>query len=551
MKRLTILLTALLTAALCAAPALAANRVETLTTDVALRADGSAHVTQVFSADTAEGTEFYVDRMDSGCLTYSRFAVSDENGPYAVLPDGRWDIDASFDEKAGKCGLLEIDGGVELCWGITEYGRHDYTVSYDIGGLAGAYSDADGFNYRFIDPDQSIFPTSASVTVRMEDGTPLTDETCDIWAFGFDGQIQFEDGVIRAWTETPLEGSRYMTVMVRLEKGCLLPERQETGAFQTVVDTALQGSDYDTEEEPITATDVLWMVGSLAAVIGIVLGISRLVKARKKAREKKRLNSVDYFRDLPNGGDLNASYALGSGLGLCTPEHYMAARLLRLVTLGSLEPEADGQDRISLRLLREPHGGDAYDEAFYTFLESAAGGDSVLQERELERFCEDSRRGKALNELLTSCEREGRLTLFRGGSLRSKRCKKAKDLTAEGQRQWRELLGLKRYLLDFSLLAERTVSETVLWQEYMVYAALLGIAEQVLEQVRTLYPQQLSQVERYQRYLHGTNQYNHYLYAAVARQRQAAQAARSGGSGGFASLGGGGGFSGGGSVGTR
>ena len=86
------------------------------------------------------------------------------------------------------------------------------------------------------------------------------------------------------------------------------------------------------------------------------------------------------------------------------------------------------------------------------------------------------------------------------------------------------------------------MSETVLWQEYMVYAALLGIAEQVLEQVRTLYPQQLSQVERYQRYLHGTNQYNHYLYAAVARQRQAAQAARSGGSGGFASLGGGGGF---------
>ena len=140
MKRLTILLTALLTAALCAAPALAANRVETLTTDVALRADGSAHVTQVFSADTAEGTEFYMDRMDNGCLTYSRFAVSDENGPYAVLPDGQWDIDASFDEKAGKCGLLEIDGGVELCWGITEYGRHDYTVSYDIGGLAGAYS---------------------------------------------------------------------------------------------------------------------------------------------------------------------------------------------------------------------------------------------------------------------------------------------------------------------------------------------------------------------------------------------------------------------------
>ena len=121
----------------------------------------------------------------------------------------------------------------------------------------------------------------------------------------------------------------------------------------------------------------------------------------------------------------------------------------------------------------------------------------------------------------------------------------------EQEEQRDELLGLKRYLLDFSLLAERTVSETVLWQEYRVYAVLLGIAEQVLEQVRTLYPRQLSQVERYQRCLRGTNRYNHYLYAAVARQRQAAQVARSGGSGGFASLGGGGGFSGGGSVGTR
>ena len=95
------------------------------------------------------------------------------------------------------------------------------------------------------------------------------------------------------------------------------------------------------------------------------------------------------------------------------------------------------------------------------------------------------------------------------------------------------------------------MSETVLWQEYMVYAALLGIAEQVLEQVRTLYPRQLSQVDQYQRCLRGTNRYNHYLYAAVVRQRQAAQAARSGGSGGSASFGGGGGFSGGGSMGTR
>ena len=55
-----------------------------LTTDVALEQDGSAHVTQIFSANTDEGTEFYMDRLTSGGLTYANFAVSDENGPYVT-----------------------------------------------------------------------------------------------------------------------------------------------------------------------------------------------------------------------------------------------------------------------------------------------------------------------------------------------------------------------------------------------------------------------------------------------------------------------------------
>ena len=35
----------------------------------------------------------------------------------------------------------------------------------------------------------SFFPTDVTLTIRNQDGTPLTDEICDIWAFGFDGQI--------------------------------------------------------------------------------------------------------------------------------------------------------------------------------------------------------------------------------------------------------------------------------------------------------------------------------------------------------------------------
>ena len=544
----------LLTVGLCAVPAGAANQVERLSTDVALEQDGSAHVTQVFAAQTDEGTEFYMDRLTSGGLTYANFAVADENGPYVLTADDRWDVDASFTEKAGRCGLVNIDGGVELCWGITDYGTHTYTVSYDIGGLAGGYSDADGLLYRFIDPDQSVFPTNADLIIRMADGTPLTQDNCGIWAFGFEGQIQFEDGVIHAWTDSPLEGSQYLTVMTQLQSGLLQPQRVEEGSFQTVKDAAFQGSDYtEAADEPLTAMDIVWMVVSLAAICGGIFGIFALLRARKRAKAKKQLAKIDYFRDAPNGGDLNVSYALGLGLKVCTDESYLAARVLRLVTLGSLEPELEPgkKNRASMRFVREPHNSDPFDEALYTFLQAAAGADGVLRDSELEDFCYDDRHAKTLSDMLESSGHQGELTLSRTGCLKGNKCRRAKDLPPRGQQQRNELLGLKRYLLDFSLLAERDVKETFLWQEYMVYAALLGVAKQVMEQLRQLYPGQLAQVEQYQRYLQSTAHWNAYLAGAVERRRQETQAVRFGGGGGIASLGGGGGASGGGGIGTR
>ena len=544
----------LLTVGLCAVPAGAANQVERLATDVALEQDGSAHVTQVFAAQTDEGTEFYMDRLTSGGLTYANFAVADENGPYVLTADDRWDVDASFTEKAGRCGLVNIDGGVELCWGITDYGTHTYTVSYDIGGLAGGYSDADGLLYRFIDPDQSVFPTNADLIIRMADGTPLTQDNCGIWAFGFEGQIQFENGIIHAWTDSPLEGGQYLTAMVQLQSGLLQPQRVEEGSFQTVKDAAFQGSDYtEGADEPLTAMDIVWMVVSLAAICGGIFGIFALLRARKRAKAKKQLAKIDYFRDAPNGGDLNVSYALGLGLKSCTDESYLAARVLRLVTLGSLEPELEPgkKNRASMRFVREPHNGDPFDEALYTFLQAAAGADGVLRDSELEDFCCDDRHAKTLSDMLESSGHQGELTLSRTGCLKGNKCRRAKDLTPRGQQQRNELLGLKRYLLDFSLLAERDVKETFLWQEYMVYAALLGVAKQVMEQLRQLYPGQLAQVEQYQRYLQSTAHWNAYLAGAVERRRQETQAVRFGGGGGIASLGGGGGAFGGGGMGTR
>ena len=537
---------AVLCAALCCFPA-SANHVPELEIDAVLRPDGSAAITQVWTADTDQGTEFYLACRDSGYLEIMDFAVSDDSGPYTLLE--HWDVDAPLEEKAGRCGIVETEEGVELCWGIGEYGRRRYTVSYVLHGLTGAYDDADGFNHRFVD-EMGTFPTHVSLTIRMEDGTPLTDGNCGIWAFGYDGDIRFEDGVIRAESETPLDIGQHMTVMVRLEKGVLSPARQMGGSFEDVKAQAFAGSDYEDIEEAGPLETAIGLAMLLAFGGLIALGFVLAAKCRK-ARMNKRTREAEYFRDAPNGGSLNVTHRLGEACKLCREDALLGAYLLRLIHDGALEPEEAEPDakRVNLRLMRPPRSGNSYDDAFYTILEAAAGADGVLQAKELERFCEQN--AKPLASFAASCQKDADRALIRGGCLRGAFCEGVKSLTPKGQRELDEILGLKRFLLDFSLIYERGVGETVLWQDYLIYAHLLGIADKVAPQIRKLYPDALPQVERFERYIGYSGYYSGYMYSACARELRQRQVARSTGRGGRASLGGGGGFSGGGGGGTR
>ena len=539
-KIASILATVFCMVSLCI-PAGASNHVPEMEIEVALRTDGSAYITQTWITDTNEGTEFYLACRDSGYLTITDFSVSDKNGPYTFMED--WDVDASFEEKARKCGILETDEGVELCWGISEYGENCYVIEYVLHDLVGGYSDADGFNHRFVD-EMNFFPTDVVLTVYNEDGTPLDDSICDIWAFGYDGQIFFMDGVICGWTDTPLESGQHMTVMVALDKGVLSPQRAEEGSFEEVKERAFEDSDYEDD----SALGVLAFIVVVVAIVVLVAIISDKVQ---KAKLNKRLKSVDYFRDVPNDGDLNVTHQLGLGCGLCKSDALLGAYLLRLISGGCLEPDVWNSDpkSTSLHLCHPPRSGDAYDEVLYTVLEAAAGTDGTLQPKELERMCQVNH--VPLTSFMDSCIREGKQGLIRSVCLKGATCTGLKSLTKQGLAQLDEILGLKRYLLEFSLIQERGIHETVIWQDYMVYAMLLGIADKVAPQIKKLYPNVLHQVERYESYINYAGYYNGVMYNAYRRELQRREAARSSGSGGRASFGGGGGFSGGGGGGTR
>jgi len=535
-------------------PTFAANQVSTMDIQAVIYEDGSMYVTQVWEGDFDEGTESYIPMNAPDYLTISQLTVSDQNGSYETVSD--WNIDWSFEEKARKCGIHDTDSGYEICFGISRYGRNRYAIEYKLDNAVGGYSDRDGVNFRFVNDGMNTTPTDVKIEIRLADGTPITDETADIWGFGYDGQVEFSDGAILAYTESPIAPENHVTVLFSLEKGILSPSRQEQGSFEEVKETAFSGSDYDdTGEEVSTFEAIVTMLLSIGLPIGLMIWFSRMKKKRAEKKRQRFAERFGYFRDIPNDGNLSATYALGRMFDVCEDGAILSTGMLRLIQLGCLSPMETqqiglmGQTRetVSLRLMGSNHSSmNEYDEYLYTVLESAAGSDSTLQAKELERFA--SQNDKLLRAYIQKCESAGRAWLNQKICLkRWDMPAKLTDLTPTGEQELGELMGLKRYLTDFSLINQRCVKEMPIWRELLTYAMLFGIADQVAEQMKELYPQISNQLTDYSGSMAAAHSYHYLLYNNMkqAEQRRE-QEKRSGGSGGFASLGGGGGSIGGG-----
>ena len=62
-------------------------------------------------------------------------------------------------------------------------------------------------------------------------------------------------------------------------------------------------------------------------------------------------------------------------------------------------------------------------------------------------------------------------------------------LTKEGERKHAESKALERYMLEFSNLKEYEIPQLALWEEYMVYATMMGISEKVVKELKATYPE--------------------------------------------------------------
>ena len=508
---------------------------------VVLSHNGDAHITETRVMDIdSEGTECYIGLGNMGGSEVRDLQVTDENG-LEFTNIGDWDVDRSRDWKTGKCGIVYKHNGYELCWGLGQSGSRTYTTRYVITSLVHAYPDADAIRHVFLDQDVSPKPDKARLSIEAEDSTLFSEENCGIWGFRFGGELSFEDGKIIVHNTEPFDYRGALYIMVRFDKGMFEPTIQEDDSFEHKKELAFEGSDYTGDDE-WTREDTLILLALAVGffvlpIIGMIWYLIYVWRARKKVNK-----DLLWYRDIPLNGNLQQANDMLNAYKYFNTDYnnLLSACILKLINMGAISIEqrlnSKGKSEQNFVIHELENQGDQplLLRKIHSMFKTAAGDDTVLEPKELRSFMRSSKNESITDSFINTLHTKTSISNYK---------ERLDDV--------RQVFGLKKFLKEFSLLDERHVNEVSLWKDYMIYATLFGIADQVIKDMKKINPEyfNMDQVAAQMANDHTLPIIYSTLHSGTSRAvaNKAAREARASGRGGHSSWGGGGGgFSGGG-----
>ena len=532
---------------------------------VVLSRNGDARITETRQMTIdSEGTECYIGIGTPDGSEVRDLTVSDESG-YVFENVGAWDVDRSRSWKAGKCGIVNKHGGCELCWGLGDSGERTYITTYTYTNLVHAHSDYDAIRHVFLDEGVSPKPDEARLTIVAAPEFPdsvsgelcapaFNEDNCGIWGFRFGGEIAFtKDGTIESWNTEPFGRSGAMYIMVRFNKGLFEPVVHENETFEEKQNQAFEGSDYYNYDSGYGGggdafSDAMGLVGLFCTVFGffilpIVGGIWYFVyvwRARKKVNK-----NLLWYRDIPLKGNLQAANDMLNAYKYFGADYnnLLSACILKLINMGAISIEsrlgARGKTEQNFVIHELPDTGDQpmLLRKVHNIFKLAAGSDTILEPKELKTFMRSTKNESITDSFISTLHTKTGISAY-------------KDRLDEV----RQVYGLKKFLKEFTLLDERGVGEVKLWKDYMIYATLFGIADQVIADMKKINPEYFNMDQVADQMANDmtlpmirSTLLNSTSRAVANKAAREAQAHRVSGRGGHTSWGGGGGgFSGGG-----
>jgi uncharacterized membrane protein len=442
---------------------------------------------------------------------------------------------------ADKCYLHRSGDTVELGWFMPKLdsGTRTFAVSYTLKNIVQVNQDT-AVLYNFFLPQNFSLPvTSLTGSVRFPQGG--SKDAVRAWLHTTVNSnnltIDSADSIKFSASEIPAGTS----VEVRL----CMPPRLFPDSKKISGQSVLPGIEKEEQqwaEDYAAAQDRRYALGIIDALTGFLIlaaAIAALVVSRRKYR-RHISGAPEYTRDIPPGnspaGIAHLFYFYG-GIGDKEKNRMFSATLLSLARKGYVS--FSGRDNeLAVAILGDIKHMEltGSEQAFYRMISTVgeASGNSFTM-KEFKRYAEKhySYIDRTMEDFLGEAEREtaGRgyvesrplflgalkaggvaalilavavlaitgslgvlmvyipLAFLIGGVILIIAGSAKMHLSAQGERELGVWKGLEHYMLDFSRMKEYSVPELALWEEYLVYATMMGISKEVCKQLRLVYPE--------------------------------------------------------------
>ena len=518
------------------------QKMKNLNYDVQLNQDGSMDVVETWNI-TVEDTNtlfktFQKDSSKYGKITNVKVEEIKDNKevPFTQIYTQMYHV------TKGAYYALDINSSeFEIAWGVSIDSKttKTYKISYTVTNAVSNYNDCSELYWQFLGTDNGIYVNKATGTIKL----PKQVENMDnlrVWAHGpLNGEITRVANDTVKFEIDNLQTQTMLEVRIVTSENIFTTNTnvKNTNKLESIIN------------EERTRTRVFYIFICIIILLISIWFLTRTIKYIKELKKAKKIKptvELDYYRDIPDEkatpADAAFLYYYNSGGVTSNISKIFSATILDLCLkkMLSIDVTQGEKKEESIKITLNKQGNkeelDETEKIIYSQLEKIA--DNETNETTLKQIqdyikehsskfvnalqkIEEAARKNQVQKQNFNKSLESKSSNYKGlaslyiillifvinivimnplviipgalllinGILCAILSTKYSGLTQKGVDEKEQWEGLKKYMLDFSMIKDKEVPELILWEKYLVFATVFGIADKVMKQLKIVYPQ--------------------------------------------------------------
>ncbi len=445
-------------------------------------------------------------------------------------------------------GGINADGDFEIAWGVgldNSSATKEYKISYTVVDAVTKHKDCAELYWQFLGDDFEISSEKITGIIKLP-SKANSKEDIKVW-----GHVETLNGEIYATSSDTVEFSldsyssgNYVEVRVAMPTEIFgtVSRTYYKDMLPNIIEQETEWAEKANERRKINAMipKIIATVIIIVSVVLIIFFSKKTIKYRKRLKETKKIiptEKFEYFREKPNKeatpADALFLYNKGATVASASFGNIFSSTLLNLSLKGYFkiaveENERGKEETVIYKTQKDIRDLKYEEERISRVINNVIGDKEKITIIELQKYikCNPTTISKMISSSESAIKNKNKMTgnfneqiskeklkytsytilyfifamytlpifplsivLFINGVLTILINRKLSNLTQKGLDEGEKWKGLKKYMEDFSLLNEKEIPALEVWEEYLVYATVFGIADKVIKQLKLVYPQ--------------------------------------------------------------